>query len=283
MSADAAAVGDVGTWACRRRQALAVAGLELLRGLSAGRSLWLLFLAFAPTFIILMHALHDHDEGHRLERETLILAGIVQVFYVRFGIFFGCLGLSMRLLRGEVAERTLHYPFLAPVRRDVLLLGKLLAATLTAALLFGAGIVASTLFMYGHFEAGREFLLEGAGLAHLRANLLVAVLACLGYGAVFLALSLLTKNPILPAVVVLLWEGMSGVLPVWLKRLSVTHYLKALFPVELPVEGISGLFTVVAEPTPPWLAVSGLLGFVALVVAFACWRVRSFEIGYGTE
>jgi hypothetical protein len=45
---------------------------------------------------------------------------------------------------------------------------------------------------------------------------------------------------------------------------SVTYDLKPLFPVERPIEGVLGLFTVVAEPTPPWLAVSGRLVFAAL-------------------
>jgi hypothetical protein len=77
---------------------------------------------------------------------------------------------------------------------------------------------------------------------------------------------------------VLLWEGINGVLPVWLKRLSVTFYLKPLFPVELPVAGITGLFTVVAEPVPAWLAVTGLLAFSSLVVVYACWRMRRLEV-----
>ena len=132
-------------------------------------------------------------------------------------------------------------------------------------------------------NAGRDFVWNGPGLAHLRAYLLVTVLACLGYGAVFLALGSAFRNPIVPAMVFFLFEGINGVLPVWLKHLSVTFYVKPLCPVELPIEGISGLFTVVAEPTPPWLAVSGLLAFVLLVVALACWRIRKLEISYSTD
>jgi ABC-type transport system involved in multi-copper enzyme maturation permease subunit len=265
----------------RWRQVLAVTRLEMTRGLSPLRTLWLLFLAFAPAFIIAAHALEDHN--HRIEEETLVLAGIVQFFYVRFGIFFGCLGIFVRLLRGEVAERTLHYPLLAPLRREVLVVGKFLAGALTAILVFGAGVLASSILMYGHSDAGRDFALHGPGLAHVRAYLLVSTLACLGYGALFLALSLVFRNPIVPAVIALLWEGINGILPAWLKHLSVTFYLKPLFPVELPIEGISGLFTVVAEPTPAWLAVTGLVLFAAAVLAFACWRVRRLEISYSSD
>jgi ABC-type transport system involved in multi-copper enzyme maturation permease subunit len=241
-----------------RRQLLAVMRLELAKGLSIGRSLWLFLLAFAPAFIITMHALKDR--GCSLAEETMILAAMVQFFYLRFAIFFGCLGLSMRLLRGEVAEKTLHYGLLAPLRRERLIVGKFLASALLAALIFGAGVLTCFALMFGHFEAS------------------------LGYSSVFLALSLLFKNPVVPGMIVLLWELASAILPVWLKRFTVTYYLKPLYPVALPLDaGFSGLFTVVAEPMAPWLAVTGLLAFAGAVVAFACWRIRRFEISYSSE
>jgi ABC-type transport system involved in multi-copper enzyme maturation permease subunit len=262
------------------RQAWAVARMELRRGVS-WRSLWVILMAFAPVVIIAAHALEDHT--HRLEEETLILNGIVQIYYVRFGIFFGCLGIFLRLVRGEVAERTLHYLFLAPLRREALLVGKFLAGVLTTVLVFGTSVTASVLLVYGHFGEGRMVLAHGPALAHLRLDLLVVVLACLGYGAVFLAFSLLFKNPVVPAVILVFWEGVNGALPAWLKHLSVTFYLKPLFPVELPMKGVLSLFTVVAEPTPRWLAVTGLFVFTALVVAFACWRMKRMEVSYSSD
>jgi ABC-type transport system involved in multi-copper enzyme maturation permease subunit len=254
--------------------------MELRRGVS-WRSLWVLVMAFAPVVIIAAHAIADHT--HPLEQETLILNGIVQIYYVRFGIFFGCLGLFLRLVGGEVAERTLHYLFLAPLRREALLVGKFVAGVLTAVLVFGTGVTASVLLMYGHSAEGRTFLAHGPALAHLRLDLLVVLLASLGYGAVFLAFSLLFKNPAVPAVLLAFWEGVNGALPAWLKHLSVTFYLKPLFPVELPMKGILSLFTVVAEPTPPWLAVVGLFVFTGLVVTFACWRMRRVEVSYSSD
>jgi ABC-type transport system involved in multi-copper enzyme maturation permease subunit len=261
-------------------QAWAVARMELRRGVS-WRSLWIIVMAFAPVAIIAAHALGD--DTHHLEDEALVLNGIVQLYYVRCGIFFGCLGLFLRLVRGEVAERTLHYLFLAPLRREALLAGKFLAGVLTTFLVFGTGVTASVLLMYGHFGQGRAVLAHGPGLAHLRLDLLVVLLACLGYGAVFLAFSLLFKNPVVPAVLLAFWEGLNGALPAWLKHLSVTFYLKPLFPVELPMKGVLSLFTVVAEPTPRWLAVTGLLVFTGLVVTFACWRMKRIEVSYSSD
>ena len=162
----------------------------------SGGSLWLLFLAFAPALIIAGHALHD--VRCNLEDETLILAGIVQLYYVRFGVFFGCLGIFVRLFRGELAERTLHYAFLAPVRREVLVVGKFLAGVLTAVLVFGAGILASFAMMYRHFDAGTTSSRTARASATFAPTCWSRVLACLGYGAVFLAMSLVFKNPIVP-------------------------------------------------------------------------------------
>lgn len=281
MSASVVVRPDADVWPLRLRQVWEVLRMELGRSRSAWRNLWLPFLAFSPPFIIAGHALQD--SGCELRDETLILAGIIQLFYLRLAIFFGCLGIFMRLVGGEVAERTLHYLFLAPVRREVLVLGKFLAGTLTTVVVFGIGIAASFALMYGHFPEGRDFVADGPGAAHLRAYLLAGALACLGYGAVFLALSLTVRNAIVPAIVFLIWEGVNGVLPLWLKRLSVTHHLKPLLPAELPPEGFLALFTVVTEPTPAWMAVTGLVAFTALVLVFACWRIRRLEVSYTIE
>ena len=43
--------------------------------------------------------------------------------------FFGCLGIFMNLFRGEMLDKTLHFWFLMPVRREVLLAGKYVART----------------------------------------------------------------------------------------------------------------------------------------------------------
>jgi ABC-type transport system involved in multi-copper enzyme maturation permease subunit len=268
-------------WAQRRRQTLAVMRMELVRGLSLRRNLWMVLLAFAPAFIILMHALHDRT--HSLEEERIALAVCVQLFYVRCGIFFGCLGLAMRLIRGEVAEKTVHYPLLAPVRRELLVVGKFLAATVSAVVLFGGGVLTCFALMYGHFEAGRAFASGGEGLAQLGGYLLVTVLASLGYLSVLLLLSLVFKNPIVPAAILVVWEGINGFLPAWLKHLSVIFYLKPLFPVQLPGRGFELFFGVMTELLSPPVAVTGLLLFSALALAVSCWRVRQLEVSYSSD
>ncbi len=277
-----AAAGDWQKWWTQFR---VIAVTEFRRNVFTRRGLYIYFLAFAPVAIIAVHAL-DSPMGREcsMGEDTKILAGIIMFFYVRLGIFFGCLGLFTWLFRGEIVQKSLHYYFLAPVRREVLVLGKFAAGVATAVALFGGGVLLSYVLMYGHFGvAGQNFTFDGPGLGHLRDYLLITVLACVGYGSIFLALSLVVKNPIVPGTMVFLWETISGVFPPLVQKLSITFYLKNLAPVELPTEGILALFTVVAEPVPLWLALPGLGLVVAAMLVFACWRIHSLEISYSAE
>src|SRR5262249_39565378 len=121
-----------------------------LRRSASWRTLWLVVVAALPLALITGHVLEDHQ--HQLEEHTIVLAAIIQIFYVRFGIFFACLGVFMRLLRGEVAERTLHYLFLAPVRREALLVGKFVGGAVTTVLVMTTAVLACFLLMFGHFD-----------------------------------------------------------------------------------------------------------------------------------
>ena len=86
--------------------------------------------------------------GPGMSEDTNVLAGIVQLYYVRLGIFFGCLGIFSRLIRGEMIERSLHYYLLSPVRREVILLSKFFADAVSAVVLFGVAMMLTFVLMY---------------------------------------------------------------------------------------------------------------------------------------
>jgi len=265
-------------WSLWASQVAAVLRIELKKSMWMRRSIWIYFLALGPAFVVGLHALLDRAHMN-IEEDTTVLAGIFQIYYLRLGIFFGCMGLFTWLFRGEVVEKSLHYYFLAPMRRELLIIGKFLAGFMATAFIFGTGVFLSFALLYARFgAAGRAFVFDGPGLGQLLAYLSVTLLACVGYGSVFL--SLVIKNPILPGVVVLLWETFHAVLPPLLQKLSVTFYLKQLTPVSIPPEGILALFTVTAEPVPAWLAVPGLLCLCTAILIFACRKIRRTEINY---
>jgi ABC-type transport system involved in multi-copper enzyme maturation permease subunit len=266
-----------------RAQLITIIRLELKRNFLRLRGLWVYLLAFAPTVIIALHAITSHGRCN-LEEDTNIFAGIFQLFTLRLAIFFGCMGIFTRMFRGEMMEKSLHYYFLTPVRRELLVLGKYIAGVIAAICIFGSSVLIGFAFTNGHFGSeGTNFVFHGPGLGQLGSYLLVTVLACIGYGALFLLMGLMFRNPIIPAVVILLWESIDNVLPALLKKFSVIFYLLPLCPVEVPVQGISGLFTVVAEPLPSYLSIPGLLCVSVLLLVWASRKIRVLEINYGTD
>jgi ABC-type transport system involved in multi-copper enzyme maturation permease subunit len=181
-------------------------------------------------------------------------------------------------------ERSLHFYLLAPVRREILLLGKFAAGAITAVLLFGSAIVADFALMYvGFGAASRDYVFNGPGLAELGAYLAIVVLACLGYGAVFLLFSMMFRNPIPAALLLLGWETINPVLPSLLQKISVASYLRHLMPVKVASEGFFALLTVETEPVSGWVASIGLLALIGVVLLYSCLRIRRLEIRYTTE
>ena len=140
----------------------------------------------------------------------MIFAGIFQFFYLRLAIFFGCLGMFMYLFRGEMSNRTLHYWFLAPAPREVLLAGKFAAGLIASTVIFGGGaLLAFAAMIWPHDPVELQAYWNAGGMAHAFWYVAAAVFGCVGYGSVFLAVGLYVRNPIIPAAVLLAWEGAS--------------------------------------------------------------------------
>jgi ABC-type transport system involved in multi-copper enzyme maturation permease subunit len=259
---------------------------EVRRNLFTRRRIWIYLLALLPVLMIVTHDIVDRNNIRpgQIEEDTEVLAGIVQLYYFRLGIFFACMAIFTWLFRGEMVERTLHYQFLVPVRREILVIGKFLAGAVIAIALFETTVVACFYFMYSRFGSeGKSYVFDGPGLGQLGSYLLATALACLGYGAVFLALSLIFRNPIIPGVVIMGWETIVPIFPAWAQRLSVTFYLKHLCPVGLPATGPLAIFTIVAEPVSPVVAVLGLLCLTIAILAISCVLIHRMEITYSAE
>jgi hypothetical protein len=223
------------------------------------------------------------------EEDRTIFAGIFQFFYLRLAIFFGCLGMFMYLFRGEMSNRTLHYWFLAPARREVLLVGKYAAGLIAAAMIFGGGaLLAFAAMLWPHDAVQVQAYWNAGGMGHLFWYGTAAVLGCVGYGSVFLALGLYLRNPIVPAAVLLAWEGVNGILPHILQKMSILYYLQSLCPVPaLPMDGdVPTLIRLLMAPAAPASrpgAILGLLLVTAVVLWIAGRAVRRMQISYGTE
>jgi ABC-type transport system involved in multi-copper enzyme maturation permease subunit len=270
-------------------QIAAVFRLEMKKTFFARRGLWIYLLAALPLLIFSAHSFVMISRGRPCDfgEDTNIFATVFQILNLRLTIFFGCLGIFMNLFRGELLDRSLHFYFLAPIRREVLLAGKYLAGLVAAMVIFTTSTMVQFAAMYAHFpwHVVQEYLRNGNGWSHLFSYVEVTALACIGYGSVFLAAGALFRNPIVPAAVVLLWEGINAFLPALVQKFSVIYYLKSLCPIEVPpqVGPPLSLLAVNPEPISPMIAIPGLLVFTALVLAIAALQVRRMEINYGSD
>jgi ABC-type transport system involved in multi-copper enzyme maturation permease subunit len=224
----------------------------------------------------------DHPS---LQQDSLIYATVFQFFYLRLAIFFGCVGIFMNLFRGELVDKSLHFYLLAPIRREVLVVGKYLAGLIATVVIFTTSTALQLWMLLLPYDASAY--LAGAGWHHIAAYLGVTALACLGYGSVFLAAGLLVRNPIIPAATVLLWESLVMFLPAALKKISVIFYLQSLCPVVAPpdrdMNPLLALLVSNAKAPPAAWAITGLVVLTLVILALAGMRARRLEINYGTD
>lgn len=222
------------------------------------------------------------------EEDRMIFAGIFQYFYLRLAIFFGCLGIFMYLFRGEMSNRTLHFWLLAPARREVLLGGKYAAGLIASATIFAGGaLLTFAAMVWPHDAVEVQAYWNAGGVGHAFWYAAAAVLGCVGYGSVFLAVGLYVRNPIIPAAVLLIWEGINGILPQALQKMSILDHLQSLCPVPAPMDSDTPtLIRLLAAPAAPASrpgAILGLLLLTAFVLWIAALAVRRMQISYGAE
>jgi len=280
-------------WALWRAQIAAILRLEMKKTFFNRRGAWIYLLAFAPVVLYAFHSLVmiRHGRHGDIGEDTHIFAAVFQFFFLRLAIFFGCVGIFVNLFRGEVVDKSLHYYFLAPIRREILMLGKFLSGQLAAVVIFGFSTLLQFIALYWYFSADtrQEYLIHGHGLEHLAAYLGITLLACAGYGSVFLGAGLLFRNPLIPTVTVLVWEAVNGFLPEILQKASVIFYLKSLCPVAIPgavaLDRGNPLAIFAVNPTPasPGTAIFGLMLLLLVILALCTLQVRRMQVDYATE
>jgi hypothetical protein len=277
-------VSTVGSsWSLWLRQIAAIMRLEVKKNFLGKRAILIYLLALMPIGLLALIAVVKPNDRAWIDfaQYPQLFSAIYNALILRTVIFFGCAWIFMNLFRGEIVDRSLHYYFLSAVRREVLIAGKYLSGLVTSVILFTTvTVVAMFLTFFAHFfSASVRFFLDGAGMGQLVTYVVITVLACIGYGAFFMIVGLFFRNPIIPALVLYGWEWINFLLPPLLKKISVIHYLNSLVPVPLS----EGPFAVVAEPTPGWISIPGLLIVTVLVLIAAGSRIRRMEIRYGSD
>lgn len=185
-----------------------------------------------------------------------VIFGLMTWGFVRFsvpvlGVFYGT-----SLIADEVDDKTITYLFSRPIPRGSVLMGKYLAyLACTVFVVLPAVVLVWLLVIPMGGQLGSSFpdLLKDLGLLALG----LAV-----YGALFAFIGAAMKRPLLSGLVFVLgWEPIAVVLPGYLKRLSVAHYLQGLVPHAMPSDSPISLIQDIFREVPSlteslvWLAV----------------------------
>ncbi|MCP2324562.1 ABC-2 type transport system permease protein [Hamadaea flava] len=167
------------------------------------------------------------------------------------------------VLGSEIDDGTVVHILTKPLPRREIILAKLAVATGVTALVAGV-----PLFLVGLMSDGVRL---GLGL------FVAAIAGSLAYCALFLALSLLTRRPVLVGLAyVLLWEGLLGNLLKGTRLLSVQQNVVAL------ADAISGSDLVKGTISTPF-AIGALAVFAIGGTWLAVDRLRSFSVAGETS
>ena len=264
----------------RGRQLRAIARREASRSLAGRRLLPLGILAILPVVLAVLRAVFlPESRAADVSGGVAEFSQVFWVFILRIVVFFSAAHAFVKTFRSEITDETLHWSLMAPLRRRELVIGKFTGAWIATSLVLAASTAATwALYLVPHSSHLGDFLAR-AGVVHLVRYLVVVVVACAAYGAIFLLMGLYFRSPMIPAVVLLGWEALTPFLPAALKSLTVVNHLAALLPVPVQL----GSFAVASTAPPAWLAVGALVACVVVFLAFAVRRSRRLEVCYSAE
>lgn len=176
------------------------------------------------------------------------MANFDHLNYLMFLQFFA-LGLPLYLgvsaIRDEIDDRTLIYLLARPVRRSVIIGGKILSVVLVVWLALAIDMVLVYLISVSAEGVGGL----AAGLFRLLAGLGVLGLATVAYTALFSMLGILLKRPLIVAIIIGAgWEIKFSNLPGAFPKLTLMYYLKSLLGVAPEFTGIVAAFIPPIQP-----------------------------------
>ncbi len=141
------------------------------------------------------------------------------------GAFYGT-----SLMSDEVEDRTITYLFTRPVPRGAVIIGKYLAYLACTAMVVLPSVTAVYLLITP--VSGGSI---GGTFPQLLTDLGLLALGLAVYGAVFALIGALVPRPLVAGLLLIFgWEQVALVVPGYLRRFTVAHYLQALVPHAMP-------------------------------------------------
>lgn len=214
-----------------------------------------------------------HLDGLPVSGAT-VFGFMVWMFYVRLCVPVLAVFYGTSLIADEVEDKTLTYLFVRPIRRGAVLVGKYLAYLVcTLAVAWPSLIV---VFLLVVPTQGSHL---GPAFPSLAQDLAIVSLGLAAYGAVFSWVGAQMRRPLLTGLLfAFAWEPVVLVLPGYLKKATVAHYLQALVPHAMPQDGATLLLQGLFRDLPgAAVAVGSLLAIAVVGVYVAARAVNARE------
>ena len=238
-----------------------IVGLTL-RQFIGGKAIRIVFLfSLVPAIFALIYLLEPYDTT---PREAI--ANIAMELIAPTLLPIATLILATNALGNEIEDRTMVYLVLKPISRARIILEKFGAVLIVTTLLLWEGtLLAYLIAMRGD---------AGDNVDQLLAIFLAEIVGVLGYGALFMAISLIVPRALLAGLVyTLLWETTFGRFIPGIRLISVRHYIQSVYVrvIDDPAVELDQ-----AMRFAPALIVIALLVVVALAIAI--WRLRTMNL-----
>lgn len=168
------------------------------------------------------------------------------------------------VLNDEVDNKTLIYLTTSPVSKSSILIGKFLAHSLIAAIIVTAGQ------LFSYVTSSGTQLLRAAYLYKFGIFVGVALLAILAYNSFFTLLgTLMKKSVLLGLLFIFFWETAVQYVPGTTQKLTISHYVKSLLPVNLA--NTENPLAVNLQPSPSLESILTLLVLTLLFLTLSAF------------
>lgn len=205
---------------------------------------------------------------------SVMFGGLIWLLYLRFivpvlGAFYGT-----ALITDEVEDRTITYLFTRPVPRGSIVIGKYLAYLVCTVLVVLPSVMAAYLLLtpVGGGSIGATFPLLLTDLGLLGLGLAV-------YGAVFAYVGARVPRPLVAGLFLVFgWEQIALIVPGYLRRFTVAHYLQALVPHAMPQDDtVTAFQSLFSEAPSTQSSILWLLGILIVFLVLAARAVATRE------
>lgn len=242
-----------------------ITGLTIRQFLRSKSLYVVIGIAFLSCLFALIPRLVPAEQSIRQLR-LIFAEGIYLNFFAATLLPLATLVLATAAIGDEIEDRTLQYLALKPVSRFTIAFQKFLAVLVVAVPIIWAGIAATWLIVsFGHLDAMRDLLVPA---------LLSSLVAMLGFGSLFMLLSLVIQRALLVGVFyVFIWESaLSQFLP-GIRAISIRHYTQSYF-----VRLLDDRRVTIAQLSAESTVVITIATICVLALLLSTWRLRQMSL-----